>query len=194
VAQPSQQRQVKTGEVELNVRVSGEGPAVLLLHGFPDSGDLWRDVTPQYAHAGLEQKRKGLYTILWQFRGLAEAWLSRNNFAGMRSFARGHPDLDACVRAMSRPGRLTAGLNWYRANLVQVLFGKWPACQVPTLGIWSSGDPHLVEGQMRQSGRRMTAAWNYVRIDDAGHWLPLEQPQRIAALAVDWFDKQETRA
>jgi pimeloyl-ACP methyl ester carboxylesterase len=279
VAQPTQERRVKTGEVELNVRVSGEGPAVLLLHGFPDSGDLWRDVTPllvaagyrvlapdlrgfgesdapvgsrhyridrivadvvalldtlgdtqpvhvvghdwgavvawrlaiahpqrvrsnvvisvghpqEYVHAGLEQKRKGLYTILWQFRGLAEAWLSRNNFAGMRSFAHGHPDLDACVLAMSRSGRLTAGLNWYRANLARLLFERSPACQVPTLGIWGSGDPYLVESQMRRSRRRMTAAWDYVRIDDAGHWLPLEQPHRIAELALDWFKKQETR-
>jgi pimeloyl-ACP methyl ester carboxylesterase len=277
VAQPSQQLRIPTGEVALNVRISGDGPTVLLLHGFPDSGDLWRGVAPllvtagyrvlapdlrgfgesdapvgrrhyaldrvvadvvalldqlgdarpvhvvghdwgavvawclaiehpqrvrssvvisvghpwEYAHAGLEQKRKGLYTILVQFRGLAEAWMSRDNFSGMRRFAPGHPDLDACVRAMSRPGRLTAGLNWYRANLVRVLFGRWPACQVPTLGIWSSGDPYLVEGQMRQSGRRMAAAWDYARIEDAGHWLPLEQPQRIAALALDWFRKQE---
>jgi len=48
----TQQLRVPTAEVELNVRVSGEGPAVLLLHGFPDSGDLWRDVTPLLVAAG----------------------------------------------------------------------------------------------------------------------------------------------
>ena len=64
---------------------------------------------------------------------------------------------------------------------------------MPTLGIWGRADPYLVEGQMRQSGRQMQAAWEYVRIDGAGHWLPLEQPQRIAALALNWFKKQETR-
>ena len=52
MAFPTQQLRVPTAEVELNVRVSGEGPAVLLLHGFPDSGDLWRDVTPLLVAAG----------------------------------------------------------------------------------------------------------------------------------------------
>ena len=31
--------------IELNVEVSGDGPAVLLLHGFPDSHRLWRNQT-----------------------------------------------------------------------------------------------------------------------------------------------------
>lgn len=31
----------------LHVRTEGEGPAVLLLHGIPTSGELWRDVIPR---------------------------------------------------------------------------------------------------------------------------------------------------
>ena len=33
---------VQLGEVRLNVATAREGPAVLLLHGFPDSWQLWR--------------------------------------------------------------------------------------------------------------------------------------------------------
>jgi len=33
----------------------------------------------------------------------------------------------------------------------------------------------------------MDARWRYERIEGAGHWLPLEQPERIAELAVEWF-------
>jgi len=274
-----EQQRVPVGDCHLNVRSAGSGPSVLLLHGFPDSGAMWSEVTPllvaagyrvlapdlrgcgdsdapvgrrhyaldrivadlaavldhmspgerirvvghdwgavaawclalalpervcanvvdsvghprEYALAGLEQKRKGLYTIGWQFPGLAEAWLSRRDFSGLRRWARQHPRLDDCVRSMSRPGRLTAGLNWYRANLAAVMLGSWPSCSVPTLGIWSSGDNLLAEDQMARSKRRMNAPWEYVRIDDAGHWLPLEQPECVAELAIDWFRRHEAR-
>ena len=147
----------------------------------------------EYALAGWEQKRKGLYTLAWQARGLAESRLSRGDFAGLRHWARQHPHIDECVRRMSRPGRLTAGLSWYRANLAGVLFGSWPKCAVPMLGIWSSGDDFLAEDQMQRSARRMSAPWEYVRIDRAGHWLPLEQPARIAQLSLDWFRRHGER-
>ncbi|MET7349237.1 alpha/beta fold hydrolase [Streptomyces mirabilis] len=37
-------RQVKANGVELNVALAGEGPAVLLLHGFPHTWQLWTHV------------------------------------------------------------------------------------------------------------------------------------------------------
>ncbi|WMX44424.1 hypothetical protein RGF97_05505 [Streptomyces roseicoloratus] len=33
---------MELSEVTLDVEVAGEGPAVLLVHGFPDSHRLWR--------------------------------------------------------------------------------------------------------------------------------------------------------
>ena len=141
----------------------------------------------EYALAGLEQKRKGLYTIGWQFSGIAERWLTRNDCRQLRYWLRQHPDSQTCVRDLARPARLTAGLNWYRANLLPVLFRSWPQCRVPTLGIWSSADHCLAEDQMQRSGRRMTAPWRYERVEGAGHWIPLERPERVAELAVDWF-------
>src|SRR4051812_23323929 len=35
---------IKTNGTELHVRVGGKGPAVLLLHGFGDTGDMWAPV------------------------------------------------------------------------------------------------------------------------------------------------------
>jgi pimeloyl-ACP methyl ester carboxylesterase len=40
------------GEVELFVRVSGEGPTLLLLHGWPDTGELWSEVAPDLVAGG----------------------------------------------------------------------------------------------------------------------------------------------
>jgi pimeloyl-ACP methyl ester carboxylesterase len=46
------QRIVDTGEVRLNVALAGDGPPVLLLHGFPDSWRLWRHQIPALVAAG----------------------------------------------------------------------------------------------------------------------------------------------
>ncbi|MFB7936543.1 alpha/beta fold hydrolase [Streptomyces sp. NPDC056049] len=43
---------VELSEVTLDVEVSGEGPVVLLLHGFPDSHALWRHQIPALNAAG----------------------------------------------------------------------------------------------------------------------------------------------
>ncbi len=40
------------GEVRLRGVVEGEGPTILLLHGWPDTSALWRDVTPLLVDAG----------------------------------------------------------------------------------------------------------------------------------------------
>ena len=45
-------RRIRVGDVALNVQVAGEGGPVLLLHGFPDSLTVWREVTPQLVAAG----------------------------------------------------------------------------------------------------------------------------------------------
>jgi pimeloyl-ACP methyl ester carboxylesterase len=141
----------------------------------------------EYARAGLEQKRKGLYTIGWQFPALAERWLTADGWARMRHWLRQHPDPESCLRDLARPGRLTAGLNWYRGNLGSMLVKAWPQCTVPMLGLWGSEDHCLAEDQMARSGRRVSGRWHYERVDGAGHWLPLEQPALVASLAARWF-------
>jgi pimeloyl-ACP methyl ester carboxylesterase len=38
--------------VEIHYEITGDGPPVILLHGFPDSGRLWRHQVPALAQAG----------------------------------------------------------------------------------------------------------------------------------------------
>ncbi len=45
------------GEIELSVVDAGEGEAVLLLHGFPDSARLWRRQIPALLEAGFRGDR-----------------------------------------------------------------------------------------------------------------------------------------
>lgn len=44
---------VISNDVSLNVATCGDGPAVLLLHGWPHTWQLWREVMPVLAEAGL---------------------------------------------------------------------------------------------------------------------------------------------
>ncbi|GGU76051.1 alpha/beta fold hydrolase [Lentzea flava] len=45
-------RRIPVDGVELAVETLGHGPAVLLLHGFPHTRAIWRDVAPRLAAAG----------------------------------------------------------------------------------------------------------------------------------------------
>ncbi|BCM18892.1 alpha/beta fold hydrolase [Mesorhizobium sp. J8] len=42
-------RQVDTGEARIFARRAGNGPGLLLLHGFPETHAMWRDVAPSLA-------------------------------------------------------------------------------------------------------------------------------------------------
>jgi pimeloyl-ACP methyl ester carboxylesterase len=47
-----QQRQVQVGELSMHISEAGEGPVVLLCHGFPELGYSWRHQLPALAAAG----------------------------------------------------------------------------------------------------------------------------------------------
>jgi pimeloyl-ACP methyl ester carboxylesterase len=46
-------KQIRVGDLNFHVVDEGRGPVVLLLHGFPDSSDLWRNQMPALIAAGL---------------------------------------------------------------------------------------------------------------------------------------------
>ena len=50
-------------------------------------------------------------------------------------------------------------------------------------------DRYLTEAQMQASGKLVDAAWEYRRIDDCGHWIPLQRPDAVASVALDWFGR-----
>jgi pimeloyl-ACP methyl ester carboxylesterase len=140
--------------------------------------------------AGLEQRQKSWYMLLFQFEGVAEEWLTRDGWANFRQWA-AHPDADAVIAEIEAAGSLTPALNYYRANVPPQSWVQdpppYPPVQVPTLGIWSSGDPALTEGQMVGSAEHVAAKWRYERIDGAGHWLQLEVPETVNRLLLDFL-------
>lgn len=274
-------RRLEVGGVGLNVLDEGEGAPVLLLHGFPDSLDLWRHQVPALTGAGfrviapdlrgfghsdapeeieayalpvvledvvgildhlevpsvrvvghdwgaalawglaalqpdrverlvalsvghpatfpgsMEQRALSWYMLFFQFPEAEEA-LQRDDWRLFREAFGSGGDIDRYIDDLSRPGRLTAGLNWYRANIspesfVSAMSSSVPAVSCPTLGVWSSGDVALTEHQMTSSAENATGPWRYERIDDASHWMPVDAPERLNELLLDFLADEEPR-
>ncbi len=261
--------------VGIDYEVTGQGRPVVLLHGFPDTGRLWRHQVPALAEAGFkvivpdlrgygasdkpgdvaayglpflaadvlgvladagierahvvghdwgaalawglgalapdrvdhlvvlsvghpatfmgegfEQHARSWYMLLFQFQGIAEEWLSGDDWANFRRFG-GHPDADQVIADLEANGSLTPGLNYYRANVPPESFVRpgleLPPVQAPTMGVWSSGDFALTEGQMTRSEANVAGSWRYERLDGPGHWLQLQAPEDVNRLLIDFL-------
>ena len=265
---------ISANGIQLNVEVTGEGPPVLLLHGFPDSLRMWDEVTPQlvsagfqviafdqrgfgqsyapqavsdykvrtivedaigllerlainekvrlighdwgaligwklaiehphliesfiaisvghpnsYRTAGFEQKKKGWYVLAFQLRGIAELMMSANNFGRLRKLSSNQKETERWITDLSRKGRLTAALNWYRANFSELLMAPISDCMVPVMGVFSTGDVALTEEQMTNSKKYVQNFWRYERVENCGHWIPTEEPDLLSQLIIDWFN------
>lgn len=146
-----------------------------------------------YLKAGPEQLRMSWYILFHQLRGISEALYRFNDWALLRKHWTPHGDIEKVIADLSRSGRLTAGLDWYRSNLSlarmirQPEFGHFgeEIVRIPTLGVWSDGEKYLSEGQMIASEEYVEAPWRYERIEYASHWIPHDQPKQLAALLVD---------
>jgi pimeloyl-ACP methyl ester carboxylesterase len=139
----------------------------------------------------IEQREKAWYQLLFQFTDVAEELLTRNDWKLFREFARGDGDVDRYLADLSRPGALTAGLNWYRANAHPrrelEARSPFPAVAAPTLGLWSSGDNYLPEERMVLSAEHVSGPWRYERIENVSHWLQLDAAQRVNELLLDFL-------
>lgn len=264
-----------SGGVGIEYEVTGDGRPVVLLHGFPDSGRLWRDqvgplvdagykvivpdmrgygasdkpagvdaynilylvadvgavlddagverahivghdwgaavawalaaVAPErvdhlaalsvghpssFRAGGFEQNEKSWYMLLFQFEDVAEQWLSDDNWANFRAWGR-HPDADAVIADLEATDSLTPGLNWYRANVPPDSYISapivLPPVQAATMGVWSSGDFALTEGQMTRSSEHVSGSWRYERLEGPGHWMQVEAPEDVNRLLIDFL-------
>lgn len=256
--------------LQMNVLIAGEGPPVLLVHGFPDTHEVWRKQIPMlveagyrviapdtrgcgdsqvpsqvadfhrdllvehlcalldalgidqvrlvghdwgavqgwmlalthperveryialsvghptaYGSGGLAQKLKGWYVLMFQLRGFAEWLLKAGNWWFFRWFTAYPEEFAQWRQELERPGRLTAGINYYRANADLILPKAWP--RVPVCGIYSSGDRYLTEGQMRETGCFVDAPFRFAHVEGANHWLQLHAPEKVNPLLLEFL-------
>jgi pimeloyl-ACP methyl ester carboxylesterase len=140
--------------------------------------------------AGFQQYARSWYMLLFQFRGVAEKFLTASDWAGFRRWS-GHPDADAVVADLQADESLTPGLNYYRANVPPESFLEaapdLPPVKAPTMGVWSTKDFALTEAQMVNSEQHVSGEWRYERIEGAGHWIQLEKPDELNQLLIDFL-------
>jgi pimeloyl-ACP methyl ester carboxylesterase len=145
-----------------------------------------------FRSAGYEQHQRSWYMLLFQFEGIAERWLSDDGWARFRDWGQ-HPDADEVIGELERNGSLTPGLNWYRATVPPESYIApplaLPPVQAPTMGVWSSGDFALTEGQMTRSASHLAGPWRYERLDGPGHWMQLEAPAAVNRLLLDFLPR-----
>jgi len=264
---------IRVNDVDLNVYIGGNGPAVLLLHGFPDSNALWRNLIPSligagyrvvapdqrgfgesgapagiqkyraevlvsdaiglldaldisvahlvahdygamvgwilagqhgdrfcsytalscghptaYVNAGKRQKKmirlRSLFLLPW----FPEMLLKAGNWAMFRKLVRDHPETEHWLKDMARPGRLTAAVNWYRANfrVISSITGVADV-RIPVMGVWSADDFALDEEQMLNSAQHVQGSFRYERLDGCGHWIPLDEPETTETLLLEFI-------
>jgi len=143
-----------------------------------------------FAAAGLPQREKSWYMLLFQFEGVAEQWLSADGWKNFREWS-SHPDADAILPRLEEPGALTAALNYYRANIPPSALVEpgieFPPIQAPTMAVWSTGDMALIEQQMTGSKAFVAGPFRYERLEGPGHWMTLEVPDEVNRLLLDFL-------
>lgn len=160
----------------------------LLAGRYPERVHRFATLTVGHPNAyGTDPKQflMGWYALMFQLRGVAEAALRAGDWFFFRRFA-AHAEVPHWIEQLGRPGRLSAALAWYRANLFTMLRAKFPPVAVPVLGLYATRDIALTEAQMTASQAYVNGEWRYERIK-ASHWLQLDRPEEINRLLLEWF-------
>jgi pimeloyl-ACP methyl ester carboxylesterase len=62
-----------------------------------------------------------------------------------------------------------------------------PPVGCPVLGVWSDRDTYCGEEQMRTSEKFVSGRWRYERIEGSSHWIPVEAPERLNELLLEFL-------
>lgn len=125
---------------------------------------------------------------------LPEFMMRRQNFEALaqavrdtrRADANSEADLAVYRAAWSKPGALTAMLNWYRALLRKDLLTEpLPHIKSRTLVIWGRDDKFVVPDLAEKS--RALCMQGSVSYLDAAHWVQHDEPDRVNALLLEFL-------
>ncbi len=144
-----------------------------------------------------DQQARSSYVGLFMREGKAEEVLAEDGYRRLRAMYTigSNPEaipsavIDHFTKSLSRPGRLTAALNYYRANLGQG-GGAWESLPslgpitAPTVLLWGDQDPALGRAAVVATGPHVTGAFGLEVLEGAGHWLQFERPEEVSRALV----------
>ncbi len=144
-----------------------------------------------------DQQERSRYVALFLLEDKAEQVLAEDDYKRLRAmFARPNPEavprsaIDHFTRSLARPGRLTAALNYYRANL-SAGGGAWEKLanigniKTPTVLIWGDQDPALGRLGAESTASHVDGPYRLEVLEGAGHWLQFERPGEVSRTLAD---------
>jgi pimeloyl-ACP methyl ester carboxylesterase len=145
-----------------------------------------------------QQLLRSSYVFLFQIPWLAEEVIRAGDFALLRSVLRRDPvrpgaftaeDIERYVRAMARPGALTATLNYYRALLrypreTKALLDR---IEAPVLVIWGEKDRALSRWLADPPPIWVPNLLRVERLPEASHWVAEDRPREVNTLLLDFL-------
>ena len=143
-----------------------------------------------------DQQTRSRYIDLFLMAGKAERVLGEEDGRRLRGMLGGAIPpavVNHFVRSLERPGRLTAGLNYYRANLSPD--HAWTSLRVdtpveaPTTMLWGDHDPALGRSQAESTASHVKGGFRLEVLEGAGHWLQFERPDEVSRSLVAALSK-----
>ena len=143
----------------------------------------------------LDQLVRSSYAVFFQLPVLPELLLRANGYALVlralrrevhRPGALTDADVERHRDALAQPGALTAMLNYYRATGRRMIGLRRPRRRAssltvqPTLIVWGDLDPFLNQ-RFVEGLEQWVPALRVVRFPTAGHWVHLDEPERVNA-------------
>jgi pimeloyl-ACP methyl ester carboxylesterase len=151
------------------------------------------------------------YMLFFQIPALPEWLLSRNNFAllerGLQAASiENHEiftvhDVAEYKASWNRPGALTGGVNYYRANFPRTFFSNTKSSasstqpekiRVPALFIYGEKDRFIMPETVKNVGEFIDAPFEEFHIPDAGHWVQQEAAETVTQILREFLADKQT--
>jgi pimeloyl-ACP methyl ester carboxylesterase len=92
--------------------------------------------------------------------------------------------MERYVALLTEPGAVTAALNWYRANGLDVLAELGPV-SAPTLFVWGTDEPTIGPEAAEGGAAHAHGPYRFEALDGVGHWVPEEAADLFNRLLLD---------
>lgn len=132
-----------------------------------------------------DQRERSRYMLDWRETPATEERMLANGAEELRAAYAGRipqDSADAYVRHLSRPGALTAALNWYRAGRPDGAIG---AIDVPTLYVWSTEDSAFGPAAAQGTGQWVDGPYRFETLQGVSHWVSEEAPETLSRLLLE---------
>ncbi|HEY6623501.1 MAG TPA: alpha/beta hydrolase [Acidimicrobiales bacterium] len=169
---------------------AGDGPLILLLHGFPEFWYGWRQQIKPLAAAGFRVVAPDMrgYNLSSRPKGV-KAYATDQLVADVSGLIHERGAV-RYIEAWSRPGAAAGMINYYRSS-VRTSPKKAEAAlrpiSAPTLIVWGERDRFLGPDLAEPDHDDVPNLDRVERLSEASHWVHHDEAERVTQLLIDFF-------